>query len=348
MLKVLFYCSFFAFIMSMYANHLLVPVAKHLGLIDTPGGRKQHAENTPLVGGIAMFLAFSFTLLTLPISLSNYRSLIAGLSLLVIIGVLDDLHEVHHYSRLIGQTIASLLMVFWGQNYLTSLGNLLGVGNIGLGVLAIPFTIFITLATINAMNMLDGLDGLLGSISFIISTSLLIIASHMNHRELIFLCAMSLSTILGFLVFNFPIFPRRKITLFMGDSGSMFLGYLLIWLIVDMTRQSSIDALRLVDILWILAVPIFDIINVTLYRVLQKTNPFHASCHHLHHLLQRYHLSRYQSLWCVIVITLLTNGIGLISYCYQLSQPILFYLFATVFTFATLVYQYGWRHRVAR
>src|SRR5690349_200444 len=94
---------------------LLRPLAIRLDLVDSPGGRKQHAGHIPLVGGLAMFLGFLFSLLTLPISLTDYRPLLAGCSLLVFIGILDDFHELPARARFAAQIAAALLMTAWGN-----------------------------------------------------------------------------------------------------------------------------------------------------------------------------------------------------------------------------------------
>lgn len=343
MLKMVLSCSSFAFFVTLYLNHLLQPVAKRLGLIDKPGGRKQHLQETPLIGGLALFLGFAFAILTLPISLANYRSLLAGGALLMLVGILDDLHEIPPYSRLIGQAIASFLMVCWGGNFIPSLENMLGIGTLTLGPIAIPFTIFIVIAAINAMNMLDGLDGLLGSISFIILTTLLLINIHVVNQEMIFIVALLLAAILGFLIYNFPFKSEQTAKIFLGDSGSMFLGFFIIGLIIMMNNPSNNTHINVSQILWILAIPIFDIINVTLYRLLMKKNPLHASRHHTHHLLQYIGYSSRETLWIIIICMLLTNGVALLSVWNQLGEAMLFYTFALLFLISSLFFQLTWR-----
>ena len=113
------------FCITVFCILLLRPLALRLGLIDAPDIRKQHQGNIPLIGGLAMLMGLLAGLLTLPISLQNYRSFIAGLALLVFVGFLDDFQELSAKSRFFAQIVAVLLMIFWGKNYISHLGNLI-------------------------------------------------------------------------------------------------------------------------------------------------------------------------------------------------------------------------------
>jgi len=113
----LFAGSLLAFALTAVLLWVLVPVARHVGLVDHPGGRKTHRHPTPLIGGIAMFVAFAFSILMLDVSLSSYRMLFAGSLLLVVVGVIDDLHELSASRRFVAQIAASLLMTLGGTWY---------------------------------------------------------------------------------------------------------------------------------------------------------------------------------------------------------------------------------------
>ena len=343
MFRVLILPTLIALCISAYTIYLLIPIARHLGLIDEPGGRKHHDQETPLVGGIAIFLGFAFAMLTLPVSLAPYRSLIAGASLLIITGVLDDLHEIPPYSRLIAQTLASLCMVFWGGNYFSSLGDALGYGNILLSWSAIPLSIIIVIATINAMNMLDGIDGLLGGLVFIFLTTILLIEISHFTSGLAAIILILLSATISFLAFNFPFWKKRTVRVFMGDSGSMFIGYCLIWIIAFMCSRSGHHTLNISLVLWILAVPIFDIINVTIRRLYSKRNPLHASRDHIHHYFIQSGASTYKTVWLICAIALITNMIAITANYIQLPQYYLFYSFSLLFILLSVLYQCAWQ-----
>ena len=328
---------------SFYTCYLLAPVGKHLGLIDTPGGRKLHKGDTPLIGGIAIFLGTAFAMLTLPISLAPFRGLLAGGTLLVIIGVLDDLHEIPPYSRLIGQALASVLMVFGSHIQFSHLGDLFGSGNISLGSMAVPFSILIAIANINAMNMLDGIDGLLGALTIIILGVLGIISLMTGNVNIAIISFILVAAVAGFLFYNFPLTSHRQARIFMGDSGSMFLGFNIIWIIVTLNTASPNFVLSLPLVLWILALPVFDIINVTLRRLLLKKNPLYATRDHIHHFLQSLGFSPFQTLWILITLALVTNAVALTSIFLNISEQILFYIFVVLFLVASIYYHIKWR-----
>ena len=156
---------------------ILEPVSHRIGLIDNPGGRKAHRRPTPLIGGIAMFIAFSLAVLSLDVPLSGYRLLFAGALILVVVGVLDDLHELSATHRFVAQITAGLLMAAGAAVQLQDFGQLIWPGHIlALGILAVPVTVFATVGVINAVNMADGLDGLAASLVLITISALGIIA----------------------------------------------------------------------------------------------------------------------------------------------------------------------------
>ncbi len=138
--------------------------AERWGLVDHPGGRKRHAAPVPLTGGVAitaaliLALAFSFS------AFAQYSAFFAGVLLLALVGLLDDLGEVSPGTKLLLQVMAALLMTSWGENFLVNLGDLFGTNPINTRHWAIPLTVLAVLAVVNAINMLDGLDGLAGSL----------------------------------------------------------------------------------------------------------------------------------------------------------------------------------------
>src|SRR3990167_9561492 len=137
------------------------PIAHKIGLLDQPNNRKHHQGNVPLTGGIAISIGFCISILILNISLSPFRSLLAGFLLLIITGIMDDFNELSARTRIISQALVGLLLTCWGGLLLTQLGHLFGpMTNFNLGTWAIPFTILAIMALINANNMLDGLNGL--------------------------------------------------------------------------------------------------------------------------------------------------------------------------------------------
>ena len=151
--------SVVALLASLFCIWLLRPLAIRLGFVDRPSGRKLHEKEVPLIGGIALFFGFCFALLSVAVSLQPYRGMLAGSSILVLMGVVDDFKDLSSKLRLFGQLLAALLLVSWGGMMLHNLGDLFFFGDVKLGLWAIPITIFVVMAYINAMNMVDGQDG---------------------------------------------------------------------------------------------------------------------------------------------------------------------------------------------
>lgn len=319
-----------AFLVTIFGIFLIKPLALRLNLVDVPGGRKHHHGEIPLVGGIAMFLGLMFALLTLSISLSDYRSFIAAYALLVFVGVLDDFHELSPKARLVAQIIAALLMTCWGGIALHNLGDLLGNGNIVLHNWAIPFTLFTVVGMINAVNMTDGIDGLAGTLSLIELIALWILAYHAQLLPDVFLLSLLVSCVLGFLVFNWRLPGRSHALVFMGDAGSMPLGFVLVWFLVSLT-QGQHPAANPVTMLWIMTIPIFDMTSVMVQRVISHRSPFAPDRKHLHHLLLKQGMSVPLTTITLSSLAILFAAIGLMGEFYQINQAIMFLGFISCF-----------------
>ena len=281
-----FFSFFIAMGLTLFFIFIAKPIAIKINLVDVPGGRKAHEGNIPLIGGIALFLGFAFACLTLDISMQVYRSLFAGGALLVLVGVGDDFHEFSARTRLAVQLFVSLLMVYWGKIYVAQLGHFFFLGDFKLGWFGIVLTVVAMMGLINAKNMLDGVDGLAGGLSVIELSFLCFIAYHagrVNDARMIFLL---MGAALAFLFFNFP-FLKRGASIFMGDAGSMFLGFFLTWFCISLSQNHPYAAANPVTFVWIMAVPIFDLVMVIIRRLRNKRSPFKPDREHIHHILER-------------------------------------------------------------
>jgi UDP-GlcNAc:undecaprenyl-phosphate GlcNAc-1-phosphate transferase len=306
-----------------------------LGLIDTPGGRKEHNGATPVIGGIAMFIAFMLGVFAYGEPLTEFYALFAGLLTLVLVGLLDDLHDLSARSRFVAQIFAALLMTSWGGVVLEDLGNLFGGGSIHLQDWAIPFTVFAVIGLINAFNMIDGADGLAGGVSLValgLFGSVALIVGMVLQATLIFTLA---GAVLGFLVFNMRSPWRKQATIFMGDAGSMMLGFALVWFAVDLSR-----IITPVAVAWIFAIPLMDTVSCMLRRILKGLSPFSADREHLHHVLMRAGLSVLGAVWLIILISFLMGLVGLAGWHYEVPEYLMFYAFMLLFA----GYYFGMSH----
>lgn len=307
-------------------------LAVHVGLVDSPGGRKQHAGEIPLVGGPAMYLAFAFGALILVPYLFPYRSLFAALGVLVIVGVLDDMHDLTPAQKFLAQVFAAILMTSWSGMYVSQLGDLFGLGPVLLRDWAIPFTVVCALGVINALNMVDGMDGLAGGLAFVaflwFGIAALVVGLNIP-AQLAFLFA---SVLAGFLIFNMRHPWRERASIFMGNSGSMMLGLALTWFSVELSQGPRRSGLPPIVAVWILALPLFDMGSIMLRRIIRGRSPFSADREHLHHiLLARSGYSEGRVVWILLSAAMLLGAIGFTAWHLRVPDYILLYTFIALF-----------------
>ena len=194
-----------AFLATILAIVVLKPIANKVGLLDIPGGRKDHQIATPLVGGIAIYIGLLIGMLMLPMATwMAYTSFLIAALLILTVGVLDDKHDIPARVRLLAQLVALAIMVFWGQVQLNHLGPLFGKGVLNLGWLGVPLTLFGAATVINAMNMMDGVDGLAGSTALMMLISLFGIAFVSGLPLEAYVLGLVITPLIAFLCFNFP------------------------------------------------------------------------------------------------------------------------------------------------
>jgi UDP-N-acetylmuramyl pentapeptide phosphotransferase/UDP-N-acetylglucosamine-1-phosphate transferase len=223
-------------------------------------------------------------MMALHLPMNPYRGLFAGGALLVLIGILDDHRDLSSRLRMIGQLIAAFLLIVWGGLSLTLWGNLFFLGPIDVGLWAIPVTLLIVVGFINALNMLDGQDGLAGGVAWVQLVMLLVAFYELNALSMVAVISVALSAVTAFLYFNLRLPWRNKASVFLGDTGSTFLAFIIIWFAI---AWSQFDPLRVrpVAAVWLVAYPIFDLIQVVVYRLSQKKSPLEAGREHMHHIL---------------------------------------------------------------
>jgi UDP-GlcNAc:undecaprenyl-phosphate GlcNAc-1-phosphate transferase len=273
---------------------MLQPIARAIGLTDKPNERKQHHGNIPLVGGIAIFLGFSLAALVGPWVSDTAGPtpekiwVFLGASLiLVFAGAWDDLRGLSPLTRFIAQICAALLMVYEAGLVIVALGAHSPVGDqLFLHDWSVPFTVFATVGLINAINMSDGLDGLSGNLALVSFVGFgAANALWGSSADLALLNIMS-AAIAGFLVFNQRMHWRSTAAVFLGDAGSMMLGFALAWVAIEVS-QGPAHSLTPVATLWFLVVPVYDTMGVIVRRLLAGRSPFSADAQHIHHLLVR-------------------------------------------------------------
>lgn len=331
------------FVLVSFLIPLLCRPAEYLGLLDLPDNRKLHGEPVPMIGGIAMFIAFCVGLLLIPQPLRPYASLVVGMGVLLATGLIDDALDITPASKLIMQILAAVLMVSWGQVQVHSLGNILGTGNIELGEWAIPFTVLCTVFMINALNMADGTDGLAGGLAMIILIILAILGAMNGVREAFIAVALLLAaTTAGFLLFNLRTPWRRKASVFMGDAGAMMLGFAIAWLSVYLSQHRA-STVYPVSIGWLLVLPVTDLVSSFFRRLIRGQSPFSADSEHLHHVLLRAGVSVASIVVLMFVIQATFALIGLLGWYWQWTEAYLFIGLMGVFAMHYLLSIRAWK-----
>ena len=267
---------------------LRVPAAR-LRLIDHPEGRKRHGESVPVTGGLAILLAF-FAAMALPArSADVHKDLLVVMVALGTVGLYDDSHGGSPRAKLVAQVAAALAMALWGNQLLRSFGDILAIGPIGLAAWSIPVTVFATVAVVNGINMLDGLDGLAGGLVAVMLAYFALFAWLLGDARALTLLAVLLGAVVGFLLFNAPHPWRGKLRTFMGDTGSLALGFVVAWFTLELSQHER--AVPPVVMLWVAGVVLFDLFTVTVRRALRGRSPLAGDRAHIHHLLLRRGLS---------------------------------------------------------
>ncbi len=276
---------FVAFLVSVVMMLVLRPVALSLRMVDEPGGRKSHSGVIPITGGLAIFSGLLVAALAGgTLGENGGRACSLASTFMVLVGAMDDRVELHPYVRLLAHTVAAIVLVYGTGYVVPDLGNLFGLGEIPLGVLALPFTIVAAVALVNAFNMLDGMDGLAGGVGLIALLGLGVIAADVGAVGSMVIALSLVGAVFGFLIFNIPAEFNRALRAFMGDAGSTFLGFVLAAIALVLLQPQKAD-LSPVVILWLLPIPIFELFTTTFRRLVHGLSPMSADDGHFHHRL---------------------------------------------------------------
>jgi UDP-GlcNAc:undecaprenyl-phosphate GlcNAc-1-phosphate transferase len=275
--------AFYIFLTSLFTSLVLIPnisrLAVSIGIFDGTDERKTHTGAIPRLGGIAIFFAVLLGVILFTEVDRHVRGFLAGAVVIFLTGLTDDLEQISPKKKFLGEVMAALIVVVVGGVRLTSLGDLFGTGAISLGYLSIPFTVFGIVGVINAINLVDGLDGLAGGVTAIATAAIGVLAYIVDDQSLLGVCAALFGGVIGFLKFNS--YPAR---IFMGDGGSLFLGYCLAVLSIQLVEFSHASGqVSVLTPLIILAVPVFDTLFVMGKRLLSGKGLFSPDRTHIHH-----------------------------------------------------------------
>lgn len=326
---------------------VLTPVVRawalRAGIVDAPDGfRKLHARHVPLAGGLAVMLACAMTLILGAIAgaawARNIRfdpqvsvGVACGALLIGFIGLMDDRYRLRGRQKLLGQIAAGLLAISGGL-VVQKIG-LFG-WEIELGLLAVPLTLCWLIGAINALNLIDGVDGLATSVGIVMCLTLCLVATGMEHYGEAAATATLAGALLGFLPYNW-----RPARIFLGDAGSMFIGYMLgVLAIRGNLKGPATVALIAPAAIW--AIPMFDVVIAMLRRKLTGQSLYATDRSHLHHVLQRRGLGHAGTVLVIAGLCLICN-LGVLASLYFKNEGAALVTVLGVFAMLVLTRSFG-------
>ena len=289
-----------AFIASIILTPLVIKLAYRIGAVDHPNYRKVHAKVMPRIGGLAIFGAFLIGYLILRPEAEHPENAIGmfiGAFIIIALGFLDDMFEITAKAKLAGQLVAAIVVTTWGGLQIEFI-NLPLIGQFDFGYLSLPITIIWIIGITNAINLIDGLDGLAAGVSTIALLSITVMALIMGNTFVIAVAAILAVSSLGFLFYNFH--PAK---IFMGDTGSLFMGYMIS--VLALLGFKNVAVVSLVIPIIMLGVPISDTFFAIVRRVRMKQKITAPDKSHLHHCLLRAGLSHRQTVLVIYGLAIL-------------------------------------------
>ncbi len=314
---------------------LSISAANAVNISDTPGdNHKLHDTGTPFVGGVGVLAALCVVIFFLIGIDSDSFHKYAALGIISItifsIGFADDALTLNYKSRFFIQILSVIIMILFGGVALSDFGGILFSASLQTYHAVIPITIFAVIGVINSLNMIDGVDGLSGSVSFVTLLLIGTVAFIADDRHNLMLTTALIGGVLGFLYFNLRYRKQRYARVFLGDNGSMLLGLLLAWLLVDLSQGSN-RAMTPVTALWLFSVPLMDTVIVMLRRVWLGKSPFTPDRYHLHHLMQRAGFCVSEIVFIIVLLHTLLGIIGLMGLYLGISETTMFICFLLFF-----------------
>ncbi|MDR7342964.1 UDP-GlcNAc:undecaprenyl-phosphate GlcNAc-1-phosphate transferase [Pantoea alhagi] len=300
-------------------------IAKKVGLVDKPNARKHHNGHIPLVGGVSVYLSLWIIYVMQPDWLPDFSIYMVCATMLIVVGVLDDKLDLPVMPRMALQALVASIMMYNGL-YLYSLGHILFGYELILGVIGYAVTLLAVVAAINAFNMVDGIDGLLGALSSVTFGALAVVFWMGNRIDMALWCLCLMVACLPYILLNLGIPWGRKFKVFMGDAGSTLIGFTVIWLLIIAT-QGEDAVMRPVTALWLIAVPLMDMLRVMMGRIRRGDSPFKPDREHLHHVLLNKNISPCIALCIVFTLSFLFSAWGLYLEALDISDTMILIIY---------------------
>ena len=303
----------FVFLIVVLIVPIIIKIAHHVNALDIPNERKVHKKPMPRLGGLAIFLGFLIGYMVFCKPTVQMNSILIGSFFIILLGTFDDIKPLTPLIKFGGQLLAAIIVVYYGNIVMQDI-SAFGL-YINFGILAQPITILFITAVINCMNLIDGLDGLAGGIATIFFITITIISNILGVSNGLdsSLTLIMIGATLGFLLYNFH--PAK---IFMGDSGSMFLGYIIS--IISLLGFKNVTLTSFIVPILILAIPILDTLFAIIRRLLKGQSFAQADKEHFHHQILRMAGNQTKT---VLIIYLIQILFSVASIVYVLRNPML-------------------------
>lgn len=309
-LMLLFLTLVICFIAAIILTPLVKKIAYKIGATDKPNHRKVHSRIMPRLGGLAIFLSFIIGTIIINPSVVPYGGyhvpIVIGSIIIILTGIFDDIKEISPKLKLAGQVAAAAVIVIYGGLKVEFI-NLPFGGQIDFGYLSIPLTMIWIIGITNAINLIDGLDGLAGGVSSIALFSIAGMSMVMGNQYVTIVALIIAASTLGFLFYNFH--PAK---IFMGDTGALFLGYMIA--VLSLLGYKNVTFISLIIPVIILGVPISDTFFAIIRRLVNKQPLSAPDKSHLHHCLLKAGFSHRQT---VLLIYAMAAVFGLVAFIFS-------------------------------
>ncbi len=289
------------FLISFASTPTVISLARKINAIDVPkDSRRIHKKPTPLIGGLAIFYGFIISVLCFATMERELMGILIGAVIMVTVGIIDDMRDLNAKVKLLFQIIAAAIVIYFGvdiQYVANPLANWFGPQYVNLGLWSIPITMIWIIGVTNAINLIDGLDGLAAGVSSIASVALLSMTLLSQNVNAAIVTAALAGAGFGFLPYNFN--PAK---IFMGDTGSTFLGFVLATISIQGVMKTYAVVSIAVPVL-ILGLPIFDTLFAIIRRILKRKPIMSPDRGHLHHRLLDMGFSQKQTVTILYTLT---------------------------------------------
>lgn len=329
------------FLLSFILIFILRRIAKNVGLVDKPSLRKSHSGFIPLVGGISIFLTLSMVLFLHPALTIKYNVFLLCSSILVLTGILDDKNNIQVNIRLAIQILVSITIMKFGDISIHNLGAIFSPKELTLAPLVSNIvTILAIVGAMNAFNMIDGVDGLLGGVTIVVFSALGYLFWLNNNVELYYFCSIMIIAVIPYLILNLEFVFGENSKVFMGDAGSLFIGFTVIWLLLHGTQLNSSPSFKPVTALWLIAFPLMDMATIIVSRIQNGRSPFQPDKQHLHHKLQVLGVPNQLILLILCGLSAFCACIGIWSEINDTSEVVMLFSFSSLFVVYFILVSY--------